>query len=115
MWHPVRPTVWVMPPGPYSAKGDGWTLSLDRGVFRMVHEATGWRTLGSFAVSGNTIEFFNDPHCMKAVGRYEWTLAEGQMVMELVQDSCGGQAPFQSGRAARATVLTEFPWASQQP
>lgn len=111
MWHPVRPTVWVMPPGPYSVKGGGWILSLDSGIFRIVHGATGWHTLGSFAVSGHHIEFFNDPYCMKAVGLYEWRLTAGQLTLRLVKDACGGQAPFQSGPQARAAILTEFPWA----
>ena len=115
MWHPVRPTVWVMPPGPYSVQGGDWILSLDRGIFRIVHEATGWHTLGSYSVSGNRMEFFNDPHCMKAVGRYEWTLTAGQLNLRSVEDGCGGQSPFLSGRDMRAAILSELPWASRQP
>jgi hypothetical protein len=29
MWHPARPTVWVMPPGPYAVQGGGLVLTED--------------------------------------------------------------------------------------
>jgi hypothetical protein len=110
MWHPVRPTVWVMPPGPYSVAGSGWRLQLDRGVFRILHEPTGWHSLGSFAVSGDQVTFFNDPHCMKAVGTYKWRLDAGQLILQLVADECGVRTAFQSGRGQRARVLAGMPW-----
>jgi hypothetical protein len=112
MWHPVRPTVWVMPPAPYSVQGGGWTLSLENGIFRIGHDSTGWHTLGSFTVSGNRIAFFNDPQCMEAVGRYEWRITAGRLALELVEDECGGHAPFLSGHKARAAILSGFPWMS---
>ena len=113
MWHPIRPTVWVMPPAPYSVQGDGWTLNLDTGIFRIGHDPTGWHTPGSFSVTGNRIAFFNDPQCMKAVGRYKWKFTAGQLALGLVEDECGDQAPLLSGRKARAAVLSALPWMSR--
>jgi hypothetical protein len=117
MWlsHPVRPTVWVMPPGPYSVEGGAWILQLDRGVFRMLHEATGWHSLGSYTVSGNRIELFNDPHCIEAVGIYTWSQESGQLALEAIKDECGDKAPFLSGSGRRASSFASRPWMSCQP
>lgn len=114
MWHPIRPTVWVMPPGPYSIDGSGWTLHLDKGVFRVFHEPTGWRSLGSFTVAGNQIEFFNDPNCMEAIGTYTWKLEAGQLLLQGVVDECGAASAFQSGRGRRLQLLESVPWTKAQ-
>ena len=113
MWHPVRPTVWVMPTGPYSVEGGVWILGLDQGVFRVLHETTGWHSLGSFSVSGNRVQFFNDPNCMEAVGTYVWRIEAGQLLLEVIEDKCGARSAFQSGRGMRARALTSFPWTSR--
>ena len=63
-------------------------LHLDKGIFRVFHEISGWRTLGSFTVSGDQIKFFNDPHCTQVVGIYTWKLEEGKLVFEVVEDEC---------------------------
>ena len=115
MWHPVRPTVWVMPPGPYSVEGGAWILQLDKGVFRVLHEATGWHSLGSYAVSGNRIELFNDPHCIEAVGIYTWSLESGRLALEAIKDECGDKAAFLSGSGQRASSFARRPWMSCQP
>jgi hypothetical protein len=112
MWHPVRPTVWVMPPGPYSVEGGRWILDLDQGVFRVLHETSGWHSLGSYSVSGSRVQFFNDPNCMEAVGSYVWSLDTGQLLLEVIEDECGARSAFQSGRGMRARVLTSSPWTS---
>jgi len=104
-----------MPPGPYSVAGSGWILYLDRGIFRVLHLATGWHTLGSYAVSESQIVFFNDPHCMKSVGVYGWELKDGLLRLALVIDECGTETPFQSGGGGRARMLTSLPWVAGQP
>jgi hypothetical protein len=113
MWHPVRPTVWVMPPGPYSVEGGSWVLHLDRGVYRILHETTGWHSLGSYRVSGSRVQLFNDPHCMEAVGTYGWSLNSGQLLLEVIDDQCGARSAFQSSRGMRARVFTHLPWISR--
>ena len=80
---------------------------LDKGVFRVFHEITGWHTLGSFTVSGDRVEFFNDPHCIDAVGIYTWKLEAGQLVLEVVEDECAF--------GLRTKNLTHLPWMSCQP
>jgi hypothetical protein len=108
MPHPRRKGVNWLKPLPYPLEGGVWTLQLDQGVFRVFHEATGWRTLGSFTVSGDQIEFFNDPHCIDAVGIYKWKLEAGQLALEVIEDECDGRVL--GGGGLRATNFTSFPW-----
>jgi hypothetical protein len=92
---------------PYPPEGGIWKLSLSEGAFHVMHERTEWRTLGSFAVSGERIAFFNDPHCHRDVGVYTWRLEAGQLVLGLIEDNCGVDL--------RARSLTAQPWLSCQP
>jgi hypothetical protein len=91
----------------YLPEGGIWKLSLDKGIFRIFHEATGWRSLGSFSVSGNQIVLFNDPTCFETIGIYEWQLEERQLSLKVIEDTC------QVGRRARS--FTNFAWVSCQP
>jgi hypothetical protein len=84
-----------------------WLLHLDKGVFRVFHERTGWRTLGSFTVSGNRVEFFNDPHCIEDTGTYIWKLEEVSLTLEVIQDACG--------EGLRTGNLIAHTWMSCQP
>ncbi len=92
---------------PYPPEGGVWKLNLDRGVFRVYHDDTGWRTLGSFAASGDRVEFFNDPHCHEDTGIYTWKLDDGELVLGVVEDHCGTNL--------RARSFTELAWESCQP
>ena len=83
-------------------------LQLDRGVFRVFHESTGWRTLGSFTVTENRIEFFNDPHCYDAVGIYTWKLEASQLTLEAIEDKCDGRVL--GGGGLRVMNFTSQPW-----
>jgi hypothetical protein len=89
---------------PYPAEGGLWLLQLDRGVYRILstRSLSGWRSLGSYAVDGDQIALFNDPHCMDAVGRYGWQLEEGQLNLELVEDECAD--------GWRGITFTNYPW-----
>jgi hypothetical protein len=91
----------------YPPGGGIWKLNLDKGVFRVYHELTGWVTLGSFTVSGDRIEFFNDPHCFQDTGIYTWELEEGKLTLTAVKDSCGVYLRVQN--------LEALPWESCQP
>lgn len=92
---------------PYPPEGGIWRLSLSKGVFRVYHADTGWRTLGSFTVSGDRVEFFNDPHCHKDTGIYTWKLDDSKLVLEVVKDHCATDL--------RARSFAELAWNRCQP
>ncbi len=92
---------------PYPPLAGVWKLQLDKGVFRVIHPLTGWRTLGSYTVDGDRITFFNDPNCHLAVGVFAWHLAENSLKMQLVGDDCE--------LGTRALLFTGGPWQNCQP
>jgi hypothetical protein len=73
----------------YPRHGGLWTLDLDRGIFRLFHEETGWNSLGSFTVSGDRVTFFNDLNCPESVGVYAWRQEAEQLILQVVEDECG--------------------------
>jgi len=91
----------------YPPEGGVWKLSLDRGIFRVYHDGTGWGTVGSFTVSGDRIEVFNDPHCHKDVGIYAWKLEAGTLMLKVIEDGCS--------YGLRQKNLVAHPWKSCQP
>lgn len=91
----------------YAPEGGLWKLNFDSSIFRIYHQATGWRSLGSFSVSGSDLTLFNDPACLDVVGRYTWALAGGQLQLTAVDDPCA--------IALRAMNLTQLPWDSCRP
>ncbi len=91
----------------YVPEGGIWKLNLSNGVFRIFHEFSGWRSIGSFVVDGNRIRLFNDPTCMEAMGSYTWRLNEGRLELKVVEDKCA--------IGMRAKNLTQLPWRSCQP
>jgi len=84
-----------------------WKLNLDRGVFRIYYEVTGWRSLGSFTTAGDEIQVFNDPNCPDLTGAYKWRMADGKLVFSVIEDECSIQL--------RAANLTKQPWLSCRP
>jgi hypothetical protein len=91
----------------YVPQGGIWKLNLDKGIFRIFHESTGWRSLGSFVIDGSRVQFFNDPCCIEVKGFYGWSLSQGRLNLQVVEDKCAiGQ---------RAKNLTKLPWLSCQP
>jgi hypothetical protein len=91
----------------YSPEGGVWKLNLDKGAFRIFHPATGWRSMGSFTVSGNQLALANDPTCPSTIGTYTWRLEEGELILSEVEDDCAIHV--------RATNLTNLPWLSCYP
>jgi hypothetical protein len=69
----------------YVPQGGIWKLNLDKGIFRIFHESTGWRSIGS----------------------YRWTLAQGRLNLQVVEDKCAIRQ--------RAKNFTKLPWLSCQP
>ena len=86
----------------YVPEGGTWRLNFDKGVFRIFHEFTGWRSIGSFTVDGNRIRLFNDPTCMEPTGIYLWELKEGHLSLRVIEDECA--------IGMRAKNLTQIPW-----
>jgi hypothetical protein len=91
----------------YAPEGGLWKLSFSKGIFRIYHAESGWRSLGSFTVTGDDLALFNDPNCTGLVGRYTWAVDEGELRLAAVDDPCAIEL--------RAMNLTQQPWASCQP
>jgi hypothetical protein len=91
----------------YAPEGGIYKLNLNKGVFRIFHEFTGWRSIGSFVVDGNRVQLFNDPTCIEVMGSYTWTLKKGRLILQVVEDQCA--------IGLRAKNLTKLPWMSCQP
>jgi len=99
----------------YAPEGGIWKLSLDKGVFRIFHEVTGWKSLGTFIVtreepsspSSGQLVLANDPTCQEVIGVYHWKLEEGKLILTVVEDKCAIRL--------RAMNLTNLPWLSCQP
>jgi hypothetical protein len=99
----------------WGLEGGVWKLSLDRGIFRVYHEVTGWHSLGSFVVSRDQeskerldqLVIFNDPVCPSTIGLYLWKLEEGELSLQVVHDPCSIRL--------RAINLAHMDWHSCQP
>ena len=55
-------------------EGGLWKIRFDRGIYRVFYTDIGWRTLGSYTVSGDRLILFNDPCCTDDTGIYKWQL-----------------------------------------
>jgi hypothetical protein len=82
-------------------------LQLDRGVFRIFHAVSGWKSIGHIAVEGDKLTLSNDPVCPDAVGVYTWKVEENRLVIEAIEDNCAIRL--------RAMNLTKQPWLSCRP
>ncbi len=91
----------------YVPEGGLWKLNLDQGIFRIFHEFTGWRSIGSFVVEGERVRLFNDPCCMEVTGTYTWTLEAGRLRLQVIHDDCA--------IGMRGKNLTQLPWIACQP
>ncbi|MFZ5918675.1 MAG: hypothetical protein ACOYZ7_17205 [Chloroflexota bacterium] len=99
----------------YAPEGGVWKLYLDQGVFHIFHQATGWQSVGSFIVTRDRwtsgapdqMLLFNDPTCPDAIGLYGWRLEDGNLILEVIDDTCAIHL--------RAMNLTNLPWLSCYP
>ena len=89
---------------PYRLAPGEDTLELHRGVFRVSHEGTGYMAVGHYVVEGDRIVFFNDPNCSAERGTYAWTMEDGALRLEVVEDEC-------AFGDVRVRFLTAVPWA----
>ena len=89
----------------YRLEGGVWSLYLDKGVFKVFQQDTGFEAVGSFSVSGDRLTFFNDPYCeedLTMVGTYTWALNGDSLILKVIDDSCS--------IGLRAKNLTSSPW-----
>lgn len=91
----------------WKPEGGIWKIDFDKGVFRVVHAKSGWKSIASYAVSQDTLYLFNDPYCTDAVGVYTWTLKGRQLELRVIHDDCSMNL--------RSLNLIEYSWASCQP
>jgi hypothetical protein len=84
-----------------------WKLNLNKGTYRIYHETTGWKNIGTYIVADNRIILANDPCCINGVGVYEWKFEERKLIFKVIDDDCAIKL--------RALNLTEVPWDSCQP
>jgi hypothetical protein len=91
----------------YALEGGLWKLLLSKSVFKIYYTMNGWRSLGSYTVSGNQLYLFNDPYCNRDAGIYKWELEDGVLTLMEVDDPCS--------QGLRAANLTFQPWLSCRP
>ncbi len=84
-----------------------WKLNLNKGTYRIYHEATGWKSIGTYILADNRIVFANDPCCIKGIGVYSWKFEERKLILKVIDDDCAIKL--------RALNLMEVPWNSCQP
>lgn len=73
---------------PYRAEGGTWTLRLDRGIFRISHDGTGFTGLGAFSLADRQLTLFNDPNCHLGIGTYDWALDGRSLRLTTMTDDC---------------------------
>jgi len=84
-----------------------WKLNLNKGTYRIYHEATGWKSIGTYIVADHRIVFANEPCCIKGIGVYSWKFEERKLIFKVIDDDCAIKL--------RALNLMEAPWNSCQP
>ncbi len=91
----------------YLPYGGIWKLSFNNAVYRVQYMETGWRSVGSFTLSGDRIAFFNDANCPFDVGTYVWKFEDRALTLKVIDDPCSF--------GLRALNFARYPWASCQP
>ena len=91
----------------YNPEGGWWTVSLRRGVFRVFHAVSGWKSLGTYTLEGDRIVIANDPVCPGLTGIYRWELSKENIVFATVADACSA--------GLRARNFSHLPWLPCQP
>ncbi len=91
----------------YAPEGGIWKIQFDKGVFRIIHLSSGWKSIASFTLEGDRLLLFNDPVCHETTGIYVWKVEERQIVFTTIEDECAIRL--------RALNLTKQPWLSCRP
>jgi len=88
-------------------EGGLWRIRFDRGIYRVLYVDFGWKSLGSYTVSGDQLFLFNDPNCIEDTGIYRWKLESGVLTFEVVDDPCAIRL--------RGRNLVHLPWQRCEP
>ncbi|MBL8050307.1 MAG: hypothetical protein JNM46_03715 [Anaerolineales bacterium] len=72
----------------YRVAGGIWKLQFEQGVMRIYYEVTGWRSIASYKVEGDRLYLFNDPYCPENTGEYKWSIKNGELILETIDDPC---------------------------
>lgn len=72
----------------YRVTGGVWKLQFDKGVMRIFYETNGWRSLSSYTIEGDRLYLFNDPYCPENTGEYKWSVQNGQLSLDALNDPC---------------------------
>jgi hypothetical protein len=91
----------------YAPEGGVWKLSFDKGVYRIFHPESRWKSIGTYVVAGDRLLLANDPTCIDGLGLYSWKIHEGRLVLEVIDDPCAIRL--------RAMNLTQTPWDACRP
>jgi hypothetical protein len=91
----------------YAPEGGLWKLNVDRGVFRIFHPESGWKSIATVIVAGDRMVLANDPTCIDGIGVYKWRLEREQLTIDAIDDPCAIKL--------RAMNLTQQPWVSCRP
>ena len=91
----------------YAPEGGSWKLNVDRGIFRIFHPESGWKSIATAIITGDRMVLANDPTCIEDIGVYRWRLEKGRLMVEVIDDPCAIKL--------RATNLTQQPWLSCRP
>ena len=88
----------------YRSAGGIWKLQFDQGVMRIYYDGNDWRSIASYAVAEDHLFIFNDPYCPEQTGEYRWSLVNGGLSLQTVNDPCAFDL--------RAENLTAQTWSS---
>ena len=91
----------------YAPEGGLWKINFNKGVFRIMHTVTGWKSIGTFLLSRDQLILANDPTCQEVIGVYTWRFEKGSLILKMIEDHCAIEL--------RAKNLTGLPWLSCQP
>ena len=91
----------------YAPEGGIWKINFNKGVFRIMHTVTGWKSMGTFILPGDQLILANDPTCQKVIGVYTWRFEKGSLILKMIEDHCAIEL--------RPRNLTGLPWLSCQP
>ena len=88
---------------PYRIDAGVSTLVFHEGAYYIHQDLSGFRSMGSFVVDGDTVRLFNDANCPQTTGVYRFERTAHALRLTVVRDDC----PF-SGE--RADDLMFEPW-----
>jgi len=91
----------------YASEGGIWKINFNKGVFRIMHTVTRWKSMGTFILSGDQLILANDPTCQEVIGVYGWRFEKGTLILKVIADPCAIEL--------RGKNLAGLPWLSCQP